>query len=100
MNSNAYSFTNDSINSAKAAFADMVTTKKASEEAQRINNALVETCELSKKQFKQMQTTNELLVKQAKDSARDARISRWISIISLIVAIVMPLLCLLVNQKG
>lgn len=86
MKCNSYPLSDNTITSAKALSIYMDAVEKEDKRRQIIDRALIATSENSKMQFEQSQRTNELLVKQAEDSAQDARISRWIAIVSLILS--------------
>lgn len=86
MNYSSYSLSDNSINSAKALSIYMDAMEREKNHRQIIDRALISTSENSKMQSEQSQKINELLVKQAEDSARDARISRWIAVVSLILS--------------
>ena len=60
--------------------------RKVGEATIELNEQTKRQNEILKAQLTEAQKANELLVKQAADSARAARISQWLAIISLIVS--------------
>ena len=62
--------------------------RKVGEATIELNAQAKKQIEILERQLAENQKANHLLVKQAADSARSARISRWITIASLVVAIV------------
>ena len=66
------------------------------ERKRRVGEATIELNEILKAQLAEAQRANELLVKQAADSARAAQISQWIAIVSLIVSVVSSIIMLIV----
>ena len=80
------------FNKRRRAFEDAVQAEN--ERKREVGEATIELNEQTKKQIEilerqliEAQKANNLLVKQAADSARSARISRWLAIASLVVAI-------------
>lgn len=78
-------------------------TRAENERKRRVGEATIELNERTKQQIEilkaqlaEAQKANELLVKQAEDSARTARISQWIAIVSLIVSVASIVIMLIV----
>lgn len=69
-----------------AARAENERKRKVGEATIELNERTKQQNEILKAQLAEAQKANELLVKQAADSARAARTSQWIAIVSLIVS--------------
>ena len=70
--------------------------RRVGEATIELNERTKQQNEILKAQLAEAQKANELLVKQATDSARTARISQWIAIVSLIVSIASIVIMLIV----
>ena len=70
--------------------------RRVGEATIELNERTKQQNEILKAQLAEAQKANELLVKQATDSARAAQISQWIAIVSLIVSIASIVIMLIV----
>ena len=70
--------------------------RRVGEATIELNEQTKQQNEILKAQLAEAQKANELLVKQATDSARAAQISQWIAIVSLIVSIASSVIMLIV----
>lgn len=70
--------------------------RRVGEATLELNERTKQQNEILKAQLAEAQKANELLVKQATDSARAAQISQWIAIVSLIVSVVSIVIMLIV----
>lgn len=70
----------------RAVRAENERKRKVGEATIELNERTKQRNEILKAQLAEAQKANELLVKQAADSARAARTSQWIAIVSLIVS--------------
>ena len=71
----------------RAAQAESERKRKFGEATIELNEQAKRQNEILKAQLVEAQKANELLVRQAKDSAKSARVSLWIAIASLIVTV-------------
>lgn len=71
----------------RAVRAENERKRKVGEATIALNEQTKRQNEILKAQLTEAQKANELLVKQAIDSARVARISQWLAIVSLIVSV-------------
>jgi len=72
----------------RAVHAENERRRKVGEATIELNEQTKKQIEILERQLAEDQKVNYLLVKQAADSAKSARISRWIAIVSLVVTIV------------
>ena len=79
-----------------AARAENERKRNVGEATIELNERAKQQSEILKAQLAEAQKANELLVKHAADSARTARISQWIAIVSLIVSVVSIVIMLIV----
>ena len=79
-----------------AARAENMRKRRVGEATIELNEWTKQQNEILKAQLAEAQKANELLVKQATDSARAAQISQWIAIVSLIVSVVSIVIMLIV----
>lgn len=79
-----------------AARAENERKRNVGEATIELNERAKQQSEILKAQLAEAQKANELLVKHAADSARTARISQWIAILSLIVSIASLVIMLIV----
>ena len=79
-----------------AARAENERKRNVGEATIELNERAKQQSEILKAQLAEAQKANELLVKQATDSARAAQISQWIAILSLIVSIASLVIMLIV----
>ena len=79
-----------------AARAENMRKRRVGEATIELNERTKQQNEILKAQLAEAQKANELLVKQATDSARAAQISQWIAIVSLIVSVVSIVIMLIV----
>ena len=79
-----------------AARAENERKRNVGEATIELNERAKQQSEILKAQLAEAQKANELLVKQATDSARAAQISQWIAIVSLIVSIASIVIMLIV----
>ena len=70
--------------------------RRVGEATIELHKRTIEQNEILKAQLAEAQKANELLVRQATDSARAAQISQWIAIISLIVSVASIVIMLIV----
>ena len=82
--------------SERAARAENMRKRRVGEATIELNERTKQQNEILKAQLAEAQKANELLVKQATDSARAAQISQWIAIVSLIVSVVSIVIMLIV----
>ena len=80
----------------RAERAENMHKRRVGEATIELNERTKQQNEILKAQLAEAQKANELLVKQATDSARTARISQWIAIVSLIVSIASIVIMLIV----
>lgn len=80
----------------RAAHAENMRKRRVGEATIELNERTKQQNEILKAQLAEAQKANELLVKQATDSARAAQISQWIAIVSLIVSVVSIVIMLIV----
>ena len=80
----------------RAERAENMRKRRVGEATIELNERTKQQNEIVKAQLAEAQKANELLVKQATDSARTARISQWIAIVSLIVSIASIVIMLIV----
>lgn len=79
-----------------AARAENERKRRVGEATIELHERAIEQNEILKAQLAEAQKANELLVRQATDSARAAQISQWIAIVSLIVSVVSIIIMLIV----
>ena len=82
--------------SERAARAENMRKRRVGEATIELNERTKQQNDILKAQLAEAQKANELLVKQATDSARAAQISQWIAIVSLIVSVVSIVIMLIV----
>ena len=82
--------------SERAARAENMRKRRVGAATLELNERTKQQNEILKAQLAEAQKANELLVKQATDSARAAQISQWIAIVSLIVSVVSIVIMLIV----
>lgn len=80
----------------RAARAENERKRRVGEATIELNERAKQQSEILKAQLAEAQKANELLVRQAVDSARAAQISQWIAIVSLIVSIASVVIMLIV----